>query len=223
MKWMIRICQVLLVIMVPFVVLMTSVRILLTPLTVDIEYKLPNVPADSYGFTLSERTAFAKLAVGYLTNSRGISFLADQTFPNGDPLYNERELSHMQDVKNLVQKTIIGWYISGALVVLAGFFSWQIKKQKDYWVALRDGGWATLIIIFAILVGVTINFDWLFTAFHHIFFTGDTWLFLYSDTLIRLFPMEFWMNLFIALGFFSILFSVILIWVGNRVSKRKSG
>ena len=160
MKWMIRICQVLLVIMVPFVVLMTSVRILLTPLTVDIEYKLPNVPADSYGFTLSERTAFAKLAVGYLTNSRGISFLADQTFPNGDPLYNERELSHMQDVKNLVQKTIIGWYISGALVVLAGFFSWQIKKQKDYWVALRDGGWATLIIIFAILVGVTINFDW---------------------------------------------------------------
>jgi integral membrane protein (TIGR01906 family) len=70
---------------------------------------------------------------------------------------------------------------------------------------------------------VTINFDWLFTAFHHIFFTGDTWLFFYSDTLIRLFPMEFWMNLFIALGFFSILFSGILIWVGNRLSKRKSG
>jgi len=223
MKWLIKVCQVLLVIMVPFVVLMTSVRILLTPLTVDIEYKLPNVPADSYGFTLSERTTYAKLAVKYLTNSQGISFVANQTFPNGQPLYNERELSHMKDVENLVQKAILGWYVTGALVILAGFAAWRLHKLSDYWIAMRDGGWATLFLIFAILLGVSINFDWLFTAFHHLFFTGDTWLFYFSDTLIRLFPMEFWMNLFIALGFFSILFSGILIWVGNRLSKRKSG
>jgi len=223
MKWLIRLCQVLLAILVPFVVLMTSVRILLTPLTVDIEYKLPSVPADSYGFTLSERTADAKLALQYLINSQGISFLADQTFPNGQPLYNERELSHMQDVKNLVQKTIFGWYFAGALVVLASLVAWRIQKSKDYWIAIRDGGWATLILIFAILVGVTINFDWLFTAFHHLFFTGDTWLFFYSDTLIRLFPMEFWLNLFVALGIFTILFSGILIWVGKRANKRKRG
>jgi integral membrane protein (TIGR01906 family) len=223
MKWLIRVCQVLLVIMIPFVVLMTSVRILLTQMTVDIEYKLPNVTADSYGFKLSERTAYAKLAVQYLTNYQGISFLGDQTFPNGQPLYNERELSHMQDVKNLVQKTIYGWYLTGALVILAGFVAWRIKKLSDYWIAIRDGGWATLFLILTILLGVTINFDWLFTAFHHLFFTGGTWLFFYSDTLIRLFPMEFWMNLFIALGFLAILFSAILIWVGNKVYKRKSG
>ena len=223
MKWLIRVCQVLLVIMVPFVVLMTSVRILLTPLTVDIEYKLPNIPTDSYGFTLSERTTYAKSALRYLTNSQGISFLGDQTFSNDQPLYNGRELSHMQDVKNLVQKTIVGWYITGGLIILAGSAAWLTKKWKEYWIALRDGGWATLFLILAILLGVTINFDWLFTAFHHLFFTGDSWLFFYSDTLIRLFPMEFWMNLFIALGFFSILFSIILIWVGSRANKRKSG
>ena len=206
--------------MIPFVVLMTSIRILITPLTVDIEYQLPNVPADPYGFTFSERTTYAKLAVRYLTNSQGISFLADQTFPDGQPLYNERELSHMQDVKNLIQKAILGWYITGAFVILAGFAVWRFHKSIEYWTALMYGGWATLGLIFAILLGVVINFDWLFTAFHHIFFTGDTWLFYTSDTLIRLFPIEFWMNLFIALGFFSILFSVILIFLGKRISKR---
>jgi len=223
MKWLIKISQVLLVIMVPFVVLMTSIRILLTPSTVDIEYRLPNVPADSYGFTFNQRTTYAKLAVQYLTNSQEISFLADQTFPNGQPLYNDRELSHMQDVKNLVKKAILGWYIAGTLIIVAGFVAWRIQKLREYWMALRDGGWATLILVFAILLGVTINFDWLFTAFHHVFFTGDTWLFLYSDTLIRLFPMEFWLNLFIALGSFAILCSAILIWVGHTLNKRESG
>ena len=152
MKWFIRICQILLVILVPFVLLMTSVRILLTPLTVDIEYKLPNVPADSYGFTLSERTVYAKLAVQFLTNNQGISFLSQQTFPDKQPLYNERELSHMQDVKNLVKKMITGWWIAGCLIIVTGLIAWRGKKMADYWLAIRDGGWATLALIFVILV-----------------------------------------------------------------------
>ena len=31
-----------------------------------------------------------------------------------------------------------------------------------------------------------------FTTFHRIFFAGESWIFPYSDTLIRLFPMRFW-------------------------------
>ncbi len=34
------------------------------------------------------------------------------------------------------------------------------------------------------------------SGFHHLFFQGDTWLFLYSDTLIRLFPERFWQQVF---------------------------
>jgi integral membrane protein (TIGR01906 family) len=223
MKWLVRIFQSLLVLIVPFVILMTSVRIMLTSLTIDVEYRLPNVPVDSYGFTQSQRTTYAKLAVKYLTNSQGISFLADQTFPEGESLYNERELSHMLDVKILVQKMIIVWYVASGLILVMGLIAWRIRKSKDFWLALHNGGWATLILILGILVAAMINFDSLFTIFHRIFFTGDTWLFYYSDTLIRLFPMEFWLNMFIALGLFVILFSVFLIILGKHLAKRKSG
>jgi uncharacterized membrane protein len=37
-----------------------------------------------------------------------------------------------------------------------------------------------------------------FTLFHGLFFEGDSWLFLYSDTLIRLFPIRFWQDVFLA-------------------------
>jgi uncharacterized membrane protein len=36
-----------------------------------------------------------------------------------------------------------------------------------------------------------------FTGFHALFFTGDSWLFEYSDTLIRLFPLRFWQDTFL--------------------------
>lgn len=37
--------------------------------------------------------------MNYLTNDEGIEFLGDLKFPDGSPVYNERELHHMVDVK----------------------------------------------------------------------------------------------------------------------------
>jgi uncharacterized membrane protein len=43
-------------------------------------------------------------------------------------------------------------------------------------------------------------FHVIFVAFHNVFFQAGTWQFLFSDTLIRLFPERFWQDTFIALG-----------------------
>ena len=67
-----------------------------------------------------------------------------------------------------------------------------------------------------ILGMVAVSFNALFTAFHRLFFQGNTWLFLYSDTLIRLFPIPFWRDAFILVGFFTILGAVLLILLGNK-------
>jgi integral membrane protein (TIGR01906 family) len=40
-----------------------------------------------------------------------------------------------------------------------------------------------------------VNWSKFFVAFHGLFFEGDSWLFDYSDTLIRLFPMPFWIDI----------------------------
>jgi len=69
-----------------------------------------------------------------------------------------------------------------------------------------------------IIVGVVINFDTLFTSFHRIFFEGDTWLFSYSNSLIRLFPLRFWQDVFITIGGLSIFFSLLAAFIGQKTS-----
>lgn len=203
---------------VPFFLIMTAVRLLITPLYARAEYQMPFFPPDSYGFTLKDRLKWSEISINYLTNSASINYLADQKLPDGTPLYNERELSHMADVKTLVQHMITAWaLLSGVLIILA---AWAYRRWwKDFWAALGRGGAWTIGLIVLILLAVSVSFDWLFTMFHRIFFTGDTWLFFYSDSLIRLFPIPFWRDAFILMGLFTVAGSFLLIWIGRRINR----
>ena len=169
-------------------IILTAVRILLMPAFVNIEYYTPGFPPDSYGFTLEERLKWSRIALDYLLNDEDISFLGDLTFEDGSPLYNERELSHMVDVKDLTQ--IFLWVWRGLLLVLVllALWAWRANWQLAYMRMLHNGGRLTVILIALLLVGIALSFNAVFTGFHRIFFEGDTWLFLFSDTLIRLFP-----------------------------------
>ena len=62
---------------------------------------------------------------------------------------------------------------------------------------LREGARWTLGLMAAIMAGLIVSFSFLFVGFHRIFFEGETWLFLYSDSLIRLFPERFWRDAFL--------------------------
>ncbi len=99
------------------------------------------------------------------------------------------------------------------------FERWRLKGLKRYLKALSTGGWITIVLIAAILIFVMISFNSLFTDFHRIFFSGDSWLFLFSDTLIRLFPMQFWQDAFIWMGVFSLLLAFLLGYFGNKLAK----
>jgi integral membrane protein (TIGR01906 family) len=197
-------------ILVPFLLVMTAVRILMTGAFLQYEYHTPNFPADPYGFTLTERLRWANPSVEYLVNNAGISYLKDLKFDNGQSIYNERELSHMSDVKNLVQTTLRLWRIGLVLMVIFALVSLWRGWAGELQTGMARGGWLTVGLIVAMLVGVATSFDWLFTQFHHLFFTGGTWLFYYSDTLIRLFPMRFWQDAFILVGAFCIICGLLL-------------
>jgi integral membrane protein (TIGR01906 family) len=208
---------VLVTLVVPFFLIMTSIRILLIPyIFVDTEYSLPGFPSDSYGFTQADRLKWSHVSIDYMLNDQPIAWLANQRLPDGNSLYNERELSHMLDVKVLIQAMFSAWWVLLAFLVVAGIAAWQLNALKRFILALSNGGWLTLILVATILVFVAISFNWLFTEFHRIFFTGDTWLFLYTDSLIRLFPIQFWQDAFIAMGSFTLLFAVLIGYFGRR-------
>jgi integral membrane protein (TIGR01906 family) len=191
-------------VLIPLVLIGLAIRVLLSPVFYRVEYNMPYFPADEYGFTKEDRLKWAPYAIDYLVNSADTSYLGDLTFDDGAPLYNERELSHMDDVKLVTQGALRVWYLSLALLAALGVWAWFGKWWQAYLLGLMRGGWLmvglAVTIGLIVVVGIAINpsvFDTLFVLFHSLFFEGDSWLFLYSDTLIRLFPIRFWQDAFL--------------------------
>jgi integral membrane protein (TIGR01906 family) len=189
---------------VPVVLIGLGLRLLLSPLFLQIEYNMPYFPPDEFGFTRADRLKWAPYALDYLTNSEAISYLGDLTFEDGTPLYNERELSHMDDVKRVTRGALGVWYASLAVLLVLGVWAWFGAWWQDYRLGLMRGGW--LMVGLAITIGLIVvigialnpNVFWnFFAGFHSLFFEGDSWIFLYSDTLIRLFPIRFWQDAFL--------------------------
>jgi integral membrane protein (TIGR01906 family) len=192
------------------VVVLSGVRLLLTPLFVNVEYNMPGFPADYYGFTKSDRLYWSKIALNYLLNNAGISYLGDLRFDNGDPVYNERELQHMVDVKRVVQATLAVWYAALAFLLGIGVWAWRGGWWNIYRNGLARGGWFTVSLLVLIIFFVLFSFNTFFVTFHSVFFQPGTWQFEFSDTLIRLFPERFWQDAFIMIGGIAIILGLAL-------------
>ena len=199
----------------PIVLILTTIRLLLMPWFLTFEYHTPGFPEDPYGFTIADRLTYASYAVDYLINDADISYLANLRFPQGitvpEPschqmsdcsfLYNERELSHMKDVKQVTQQVLRVWRIALILLGILAVLAWTQGWKAAFVNGLAAGSRLTAILCCLLLLGVFLSFGVLFVLFHDIFFTPGTWMFLTSDTLIRLFPERFWRDVFlIALG-----------------------
>ncbi len=186
--------------LLPVAMTFLGLRLLLSHAFPEIEYRLPGFPADEYGFTLQERLHWSGISIDYLLNKAEISFLGDLTFPDGSPLFNDRELSHMHDVKNVVHPVL--WVGYGVWLIILGVGLWA--RFGGWWAnyvsSIRRGGWLTVGMVVVIGIFAAISFWQFFTIFHELFFTGDSWQFLFSDTLIRLFPMRFWQDAFLFAG-----------------------
>lgn len=190
--------------LIPLALIGLGLRLLLTTAFLHIEYNMPHFPPDEYGFTKEDRLKWAPYALKYLVNTAEISYLGDLTFDDGAPLYNERELSHMEDVKGVTKGALNVWYATLVILLALGIWSRLGGWEQEYRHGLMRGGWLMvglaivigLIVVIGIVVNPNVFWDF-FTAFHKLFFVGDSWLFLYSDTLIRLFPIRFWQDAFL--------------------------
>ena len=205
----------------PFIILMLAVRMLITPVFARVEYRLPAFPDDPYGFTMADRLRWSEPAINYLVNSEDITFLEQLEFENGDPVFNDRELSHMQDVKAVVTgmriALAVGMVILLSITTIAVKQGWRASLLKAY----RWGGWALIGLIGTILFLVALSFSNLFTWFHQLFFESGTWQFYTSDTLIRLFPIRFWRDAFIFVGILSLVMGALVIFFSRYRKSQK--
>lgn len=196
--------------------IMIAVRLVMTPLFLDFEYFRPGFPPDPYGFTTAERAIHGREAVAYLLNGEDIAFLGDLTFPDGSALFNSRELQHMRDVKHVTQIAYVGAVVVGALYLTA-VYSLYRADRGHLSNALTRGAIGTVVLIVAIVVLAAVGWEFFFVAFHELFFADGTWYFPYSDTLIRLFPEQFWFDAALTIGGLTILGSGLLYFASRRL------
>lgn len=114
--------------------------------------------------------------------------------------YNDREVQHMVDVQKVTAATLWVWGVSALLTVLAIGLLIYFRQIGFLRLGLLNGAAVTWVVLIFVVLFMAVGFNQFFTLFHRVFFTGDTWLFLWSDSLIRLFPLQFWFDAFLFVG-----------------------
>ena len=111
-------------------------------------------------------------------------------------LFNQREITHMADVKDVMNVMFNAVWVTGAMVVIVvavGFY----LLGRGFLPMLRSGiMWSTIAgLTVAALFGLAtlIDFNTTFRLFHEVVFRNDFWKLSPSQSLLlRLFPQGFW-------------------------------
>jgi integral membrane protein (TIGR01906 family) len=213
-----RVMQVLLAVFYPVILLVLAVRAVASPLFLWVEYNRPGFPGDGYGFNTDDRMTYGSYVVDYLSNWSGPRYLGELVSRSGDRLFKDGEVSHMADVKLV----ILSAFGAGAVLILLSLIAVIYLRRRGAG-GVRRGLFAGSIVALAVILGLgvfaTLGWQQFFTEFHRIFFADGTWTFSLQDTLIRLFPTQFWVDAGIVIGALVLLASLvtlILTWPTRR-------
>ena len=205
------------IIIIPLVIVLTAIRVALTPLFISVEYRLPGFPPDEFGFTTEDRLFWSDYSIDYLLGRISHQDLTATRLSDGTPLFNQRELAHMLDVRILTHQVLLFWRVLLLLLLTLTIVTVRSNMTRALVDSVKRGALLTILIIFAVLLYLAINFNQLFTQFHQLFFEGDSWLFLMSDNLIRLFPLRFWRDIFLFIGGMSLIMSISFLFIPVRI------
>ena len=216
-----KVLVIILALFIPYILLMSGIRLVMTPAFPAMEYQRSGFPQDQFGFTVQERTKWSEYAVRYLTNDKDISYLGNLQDMTGKKLFTPDELSHMVDVKEVVRNASMVLYVFGGMSIAILVWFVVMGQWDSLRKSLNTGGWITIGLLGALLVFLAVSFDRLFEYFHRLFFQDGTWTFSESSTLIRLFPFEFWRDAFVLVIGFALIVGVLLVLVTRKRSKRQ--
>lgn len=227
-NWLLRLY---ITLMIPFLLVVGSARLVMTPDFLAFEYNRPNFPADSYGFSVYDRHEYGPYGVNYIINNEPIEYLAnlellgELCFPPDErpcPAFNVFELSHMEDVQAVAQGLFKVGLWAGLLAIIVSIVLIRFFKIYALRLALMQGSLLTIGLIITIALLAVTAWDTFFSGFHQLFFTEGTWQFYYSDTLIRLYPEQFWFDASITAGILTTIGAVIILAISYALRSVKA-
>lgn len=182
------------VLLLPLLIIGTSLRSLVTDRDFMLRGFRDNHVSATTGLEDAQLQRIADAFVTYFQSPPGQIQMQVTAFGRSRPLFNDREVAHMEDVQALIQVFLRLQIIAGAVVALR--FALTLLLDRSGVAIGREMLLSTgLMVALVVLVGVLslIDFDTLWTRFHQIAFRNDLWLLdPSSDYLIMLFPEPFW-------------------------------
>ncbi|MBM3131293.1 MAG: TIGR01906 family membrane protein [Chloroflexi bacterium] len=195
---------------VPVILILTNIFIFMNPTWLAVQYSQPDFPP-SVRFTPPERYRLASESIEYVRGNRTLEQFKALN------VYDAREIKHMIDVRELVDKVKIVLPILVALMIASLLALARAKENRALAArGLLNGAILTIGLFVALGLFAAIGFQTFFTLFHKIFFEGDTWLFNYTDSLIQFYPLPFWFATSIALIALTIGEAIIVGLIGWR-------
>lgn len=188
-KWLSTVLVIILIVGIAPLLVLTSVHIFLLPNWIAFEYSRPDFPKADL-FNDKDRLLNATESLLYTTGDRTL-----EQFKSLSANYNEREIKHMTDVRVIIGQERVFYWIDATLLVIALLVLGRNKETRPLAAGgLLRGALLTLGLFVIVGAAAAISFNTFFTTFHRIFFSGDTWLFLYTDSLIQFYPLPFWID-----------------------------
>lgn len=204
---------------VPVLTIMLAVRAVASPAFLWLEYHRPGFPADSYGFDTQERLRLGSYGLDYILNFAPHTYLADIT-TGGKAAFLASEVEHMTDVKRVMLISIMFALIMLVLALLSAR-TLRLRAPGVLRSSLFTGAWLTLALLVGLGVTGAIGWEAFFTTFHEVFFPQGNWQFRMSDTLIRLYPPQFWVDAAATAGALTLLMTAAVLAVTWPTRYRK--
>lgn len=164
-----------------------------------------NGVSERTGLPVSELDSAADQIKDYFANDAERLDVRVNTSRGVVSLFDEREILHMIDVKDLMRYVAAVSVWSGVVLLACAALGLLIRRREFFASMSRWLRWCALVwglIIVAVVVVAIIDFTWIFTQFHLLSFANDLWqLDPFRHYLLLLFPERFFLEatLFIAL------------------------
>jgi integral membrane protein (TIGR01906 family) len=151
----------------------------------------------------------------YFTGPPGRMEVTVATTSGPVPLFNDRELTHMEDVQAIMHLLFRLWVISFAAILLGGALVVLVDPPtggREVIRAFGVGGGLVVGALGLLGLGALIDFQRLFFQFHLLSFSNDLWLLDPTrDRLIQLFPQEFFFDAAMRIALFTVGGGVLLL------------
>lgn len=169
-------------------------------------------------YYIDNETGLEKLELMEITGEMLDYLKGERTNLSSKGVFNEKEILHMEDVKDLFRKGFKIRDISILLSTIAVMFL-VLRNKKMLGKSFIISAILYIVLIIFLIIAMYTDFDKYFDYFHEILFTNDLWLLdPQTDILIQMLPLGFFYSIAYKISTIFIIQLIIMLILGLKIN-----